>query len=483
MPQTLDETYDRIFSLIPGEYVPLVHHALRLIHFYSWIWPHRDIFASPELILESYLRLVRQDDLDSDSHTYDIHALKEACGCLVKFSKSCVLGSGSDEVEAAQLAHYTVKEYLASHRTTSTALSTLQFPSHGFDFEYIKLFLDAELESTIPEDADRHLSSLSHHCTTTILMVTNRLWEDMATDSELVAETCRCLYPRLLVDYVNPQLQHYPGLRTRRAVLSEEFERFWDVALPGEAINELKWKSLPHPPELLALVHWLCDANIPAVTFLVKEIVDLAAIFEREVDITIDSCWALVSTTDDSDTMLNFRGSFLELCALVCVLPRAHIEQAFRILLRSCPKPAESPHLLHLFLISRTARSNCKSSILRDVIQKSVRFGGSQSYVTPLQIACYLYDWRAVKMLLEAGADHGSLGDESCGPWEDNTVLSQFNDLHGRAPLNILAKSEQHFLGHFLKSEANEARRRTIKALELHRAEEAIEESFQSMAV
>ncbi len=107
-------------------------------------------------------------------------------------------------------------------------------------------------------------------------------------------EIRRSFISRLLVDYVNPRLPHYPGLRARRRVIVDEMATIWDISLPGEAITRLEWKGLSYPPELMALMHWLWDANAYAVGILIREFVDIAAIFERDVEVTINNCQDLI---------------------------------------------------------------------------------------------------------------------------------------------------------------------------------------------
>ncbi len=90
-------------------------------------------------------------------------------------------------------------------------------------------------------------------------------------------------------------------------------------------------------------------------------------------------------------------------------------EDVFAMLLKSCPKPSKSPDLLNLkkkgggagpkpptanSWYLRNHAYEPKTSILKTIVERCGGIVNSQSYVTPLQIACCLYDWKAVEVFL-----------------------------------------------------------------------------------
>lgn len=124
LPETLDETYERIFSYIQQDERGLVLHALRWICFHSTIWENIPVEAST--LLEIYPFLADQQHPEGNN-LFDIDSPKESCGCLISF----VL-TDDERLECAILAHYTVREFLESDRLKNHSLYFRLQPHDGY---------------------------------------------------------------------------------------------------------------------------------------------------------------------------------------------------------------------------------------------------------------------------------------------------------------------------------------------------------------
>ena len=60
-----------------------------------------------------------------------------------------------------------------------------------------------------------------------------------------------------------------------------------------------------------------------------------------------------------------------------------------------------------------------------------------------LQLAVACWDVSAVKILLTAGDDFIGTGSSNATKWEDGSIMSRFNHLHGLSPLYILYNSRR----------------------------------------
>ena len=140
MPETLDKTYERIFSLIPEEDKLLVQHTLRWINLYNRYAPHGRL-PTPMEIVGSHLGFLARENGKVEGHNiYDRESLEEACGCLVSFGPGKGILTPLDSrdmpakrVEVCLLAHYTVKEFIASERIAQSSVGFFQLPSDDMD--------------------------------------------------------------------------------------------------------------------------------------------------------------------------------------------------------------------------------------------------------------------------------------------------------------------------------------------------------------
>lgn len=118
LPKTLDETYERIFQLIPEEDQQFVKLALIMI------CGNDDFRPFPLMenqLLEAVLFNLHSGDSDEEDDDYvgfyTSDTLRDRCGCLIS------LTNNNDKTFVA-LAHYTVREFLYSDRISRSSSAT-----------------------------------------------------------------------------------------------------------------------------------------------------------------------------------------------------------------------------------------------------------------------------------------------------------------------------------------------------------------------
>lgn len=194
LPETLDETYERILLDIPRSEWPYVRTAL------LWICAHQSLpfkMGIPANILASATFSPHNlcDDPISESHTYDFDTLYELCGCLIRSSWYHLSfeddgGGGRIDVDILEvnLAHYTVKEFLYSDRIGQSRIShfsmTDRTTTHGFLSAVFSVCSRTDLDKppgffyTTLEDYCREIGLLAPKYWITILIENEELWNN-----------------------------------------------------------------------------------------------------------------------------------------------------------------------------------------------------------------------------------------------------------------------------------------------------------------
>jgi hypothetical protein len=127
LPETLDETYDRILLEIPREDWAVARSAL------LWICAHDDLPFEMNMPSQCLVPAISHET--PSSHFYDLDALQESCGCLISVTRAALKVF---ETTTVSLAHYTVREYLYSDRITKTAVSFFGLNDSITVNEYLK---------------------------------------------------------------------------------------------------------------------------------------------------------------------------------------------------------------------------------------------------------------------------------------------------------------------------------------------------------
>lgn len=159
LPKSLDETYERIFQLLPIEDREFVRLALIVICGSNDL--HRPIPVTANTLLQAIIYCIesRYDDLNGSENFgfYSRDLLKDRCGCLVSFS------SNTDS-EYVSLAHYTVKEFLYSDRISHGSVAYFALSNTLVRTTFIravfKIILERQAQPALPEPNSFHFLSI-----------------------------------------------------------------------------------------------------------------------------------------------------------------------------------------------------------------------------------------------------------------------------------------------------------------------------------
>ncbi|MCJ1348123.1 hypothetical protein MMC31_006354 [Peltigera leucophlebia] len=111
LPETLDETYERILMKIPVKKRMVAHKILQLLAF-----DDIGIYGDPDLVAEAVIVDVEQLTFKPEYRFLDQDALFEICTCLITL----------DGYHKVNIAHYSVKEYLVSNRIQHSTAAAFQ---------------------------------------------------------------------------------------------------------------------------------------------------------------------------------------------------------------------------------------------------------------------------------------------------------------------------------------------------------------------
>ncbi|OIW29189.1 hypothetical protein CONLIGDRAFT_645318 [Coniochaeta ligniaria NRRL 30616] len=133
LPQTLDQTYERILSNIPPNHMHIVRKVLVVLCGHASVGSK---YQFKNLELDQLLAIVLGTEEDCMHHPddplYDTEMLRDICGCLIKVGFWEPDWDPPDESPRPRgtyvfLAHYTVVEFLLSSRSSSSAISEVVF--------------------------------------------------------------------------------------------------------------------------------------------------------------------------------------------------------------------------------------------------------------------------------------------------------------------------------------------------------------------
>ncbi|KAK4193205.1 hypothetical protein QBC35DRAFT_99377 [Podospora australis] len=467
LPQTLDETYERIFSLIPAEERTLVRNALHWLVFNHKIWDRTSggkFGLSVQEVTEASSMI---DAIQADGYgPFDPDTLKESCGCLVRFEP---LGGG---IERATVAHYTVREFLGSQRTSTASSALFKFTLPSLTISLCETILKAillfgqsepsgKLDSTVASKSQcngyKPPPRLLEHCAFSIFIAIR--WDLEA--SILTLEP-------FLLELFNPALPHYPAfihfLRDRTVFEDGTEDVCWDT-------NYLDLSSRTGLSDGLAfrwsfgLPFWLLYWPPPAFYAIERPMTSAALILHL---LTLGNCFLLVKHLRSQDKCVLHSRVTTELPYHGSICPwlyrgEAHNDVLFNISAMSVRRRSFNgtiPEIAGLIGDRQTIL------LILALLQLGASADPTGYYITPLQIAVSLRDRRTVGQLLKAGANPNATGDSkatSMGKWGKGSLLEHFNCLHGKTPLTINRK--RSLCTQFRDSTRNRKVRRQIRKL------------------
>ncbi|KAH6617611.1 hypothetical protein F5144DRAFT_586944 [Chaetomium tenue] len=392
LPETLDETYERIILAIPREYRDFARTALAMLAAQSELG---DRIMTAEVLLAMVLRSM---NVGAD-HFYDIYDIREFCGCLVTFvpgsSKTyqpdCERNyyrTGSESVTNVVMAHYTVKEFLYADRTaqkSETHISSFALQERAVIRRWANLVMEAAV-SAQPSDRLVSDNSMEDYCVATGRKVLT-VWEDAIIYDSKVVDHC--------LEFLNPAASHH----SRRST---------------DSILQVEWRSPPANPRLAALVE-CCAQRLWLLAAAALEDLNTQQIIETSFTIGIDKGLAFQKRSHPT------RPKIIGISVLLLFANAALARDLYRQLIRQADdNPRQEVAKLlsttvgwESLLLAATVEHNHASpagSHLEWVILQGPELDAAPCRLTPLQAAVQLRDYEAVKLMLDSGADANAVG-------------------------------------------------------------------------
>ena len=429
LPRTLDETYDRVFAIIPEDERLIVHHVL------GWIAYNNELYAHDipcEVLIQAAEASTNKLTGEQIERFYDQDTLQELCGCLIEVSPAGYIYA-ERALFTVKFAHFTVFEYLESGRISKSALAR---------HDAVETLREHFIEVTLIEAQKVKCQKLSTE--EKIMMAPYSSFTNYC-----VASGTRCLYKwpdricqqnvlrRLVVDFLNPSKPHFEAAVARAKALDSYvgfvFTEMWDINWNPEVSTDAK-----HLYYIL-LLYWVNHGFAPLIKDFLQEhdqrhLLQSRLTFRQRVEVRS-------SYRFEGFTTILFDGSVVEVLA-------QHNSDYVEILLFLMEISAGlfDPSVTLLLSIrdhDEHGFSDGKCEKICHVLNL-LKFGADPNLrgykVTPLQIAAYCLDIEGASMLLQYGAHPSSTGCIDGAAWKKGTMMSYLNHLHGASPLRILRK-------------------------------------------
>jgi len=426
LPKTMDETYERIFSYITDQEKEFVRHTLHWVCFHDFLCKG-SVPLPANLLIDAYTAIDKtKSRFGSDEYLYDLEALKDSCGCLVSFTLN-----KEDQSLLANIAHYTVREFLESGRSSYTSCFTIKRKaSYG-------LILDFVLDYAITSDPIEISKDPDHGCPLNLASSSNLQGYCLATAFRSLRDLEELIEPRLAFRFVEFLLGHLEALQNAFSEFDHEFPA--DISLSAYEFTR-SWIDWHESTKL-------SKTTILAALLLMK-CFSLAKVFLQDLDVQSVLQETLLGSIDIS----LLRGSQLKLSKFECNLVEllAEIGELDEDTLNFFHQEAYGlvcyTNFLPIYMTGHALETVCESScVLPRLLQLGANPDPKGFQVTPLQIAVFSRDLAGVRTLLEAGADSNNIGDEQGIKWyAETSILRPYCCLHGLTPLYILRHVEAH---------------------------------------
>ncbi|KAF2101197.1 hypothetical protein NA57DRAFT_72640 [Rhizodiscina lignyota] len=286
LPRTLDETYERIFSLIPDEQRVLVRQVL--INICAHNDSRVDSVYSDVLVSAAMFQLYPK--INENEKTFiDSDSLKDICGCLVTISRDEegveLYGEGTfpdhangntfdydgdfyDPGPTVSFAHYTVREYLESDRISCSCMAFFSLSEATAMREFARTAFSKVLNI---KDKLSGLGSLDDHwcCTADQVLANVGSGSTFIEDDKL---------HQLVFALLDPSKPHFNAF----AGYIQDHERY-------DSKDSFFWGGV-----MFAGVHWV---NVPSNPFI--------AIFANLIAYGEDACAERLLKHADTTTLLD----------------------------------------------------------------------------------------------------------------------------------------------------------------------------------
>ena len=452
LPETLDETYERIFSYITKEERELLRHTLHMVCFHDFLWSGT-VCLPARLLLESYANLQVDGDITpSDDILCDLTMLKDACGCLVTFSqKGSSDWEGEIEEETAIIAHYTVREFLESARASGKLTEWISISTNSRYSALLRFVFDFALTTKTPRlktpDGGnlpgplsiRSAPSLREYC--------------LASSVRSLTVCEKLVKPSLAFRLVDPSALHYEEMEK---ALAHESWSYQSNHLMVRPVNVPFWSILWTEETKSSHATILVNLLVMELYLLAEEFISYLntqadQVMRYVLDGEVRLFSAKYAMEDRFNSCTRFQGDVIHVLAQVQSLNKRSFE-----LIKEVVGSAPGYHDMILFYMAVCdfdTEVNANGSSLdcvpedENLFHLLLRCGASPDpagyQVTPLQIACHMRSLSNVRLPLEAGADPNNTGDPTGVTWSDKkSLLHPFSKLHGTLPIDVLVFHE-----------------------------------------
>lgn len=390
LPETLDETYERILMKIPPKSSRLAHKVLQLLAFRNG-----HISFTLNELAEAVVVDVEQLSFSPEKRLLDKNYLFEICTCLITLNSNGRVG----------LAHYSVKEYLVSDRIQRGPTTSFQISNIGFDVMYTKICLVYLLDITY----DGSCSAKGYHNFTED-QCSDYLYQLDATFPFLTAALNWDLMDighisdpaidDLLIRLVNPNGIHYQQWLHCSNSMTE------NVRVPYRS-----WKMLPGAEPTIAFAN-ACGLNLVGTAKVMLESKPDLATSGDFIEFSPDNVYIHGGILEAGTLLdvLDVAIYFLD-CEIVDLLldwganPNAN-------------RPDRCCKLLFALKIMLFGEQNYDDfdtdilHIIKSLLNRGADPNPHGVAITPLQAAALGNDCSVLELLLDAGADVNAVGDD-----------------------------------------------------------------------
>ena len=427
LPETLQQTYDRIFLNLPKEQRYVLRCLLDWIRFYSGLYEHG---IPCQLLVQVAERCTSTSNAFRLGYFYDEEIIRELCGCLIKISPTEVLDDPPFTILTVGFAHYTVREYIDAGGHSRDSAGKLATPEGASLQQPLRMVFEEALLVNVNTAALQNMASpdpnslreamfadFNISCTVTALYALQGCASEIAKEKHLFRLACG------LLDPLSPSFGPLCLLASR---IEDRFRYFSKNGMHGQI-----WKVMfikggsPSAMQLIYLLTWVgCDDS----TFpLIKRFVEMSGIWQLTqerlrfqtnalLDISFDLCYVM----DGSIIEAAAQGLFTDMGAFAQLLD----------LVGDLPDPSRV-----LYLYIGGARYGLDNKVLTKLLERGADPNYRKQRVTSLQIAVSRVTFFGVEALLTAGADPNGAGNAAESPWEEKSLMNQFNQFFGASPL------------------------------------------------
>ncbi|KAH7127939.1 hypothetical protein B0J13DRAFT_627669 [Dactylonectria estremocensis] len=350
LPETLDETYERILVGVPPGWVQIVRRAFCLLVCKSLVGVKELItFASASEYGNGDIPMTEDLDVEPSEE-----AFLEVMGCLIN--------TAPGPTRLVRLAHYTIKEYLGSSRIVQSSASFFYQPASEAMSDSVKTMLRALAHDGRNDESWLRFKS---YCEDHILDLVKIADTVIASDKQLTA---------LVVKAMDP---HMTTLDVK-----------YNVATSGNWPGSLG-NSVLDRPDVGTLVN-LISENLYATTTAVL----------------------LQYTAEQATSICLFEVEVWNNITVVAWLAENHRDEYLLLVLERCGAQINN-HRQSLLIctMANFCKSDDACQTVKTLINANVTVNPQGMRVTPLQLAVSQLRVDVIKILLDNGADPNAVGN------------------------------------------------------------------------